>query len=208
MEYLIHSNVRLGENTKIGEYVILGIAADNQKKTPETTIGDNAVIRSHTIIYAGNRIGKNFKTGHKVLIRENNIIGDDVSVGSNTEIGFDVKIGNRARIHSNVFIPEHSILQEDSWIGPNTVFTNTIHPRCPKIQECMSGPTIKSGAKIGANSTILPGVVVGRDCLVGAGSVVVSDVPDGKVVAGNPAKVLKDVSEIKCHFRRIEKPYK
>ena len=87
------------------------------------------------------------------------------------------------------------------------VLTNALHPLCPRGKECLKGPTIKRGAKIGANSTILPYLVVGEDALVGAGSVVVKDVPARAVVAGNPARVIKSIDELTCPLELIDKPY-
>jgi acetyltransferase-like isoleucine patch superfamily enzyme len=200
VKYVIHDNVLLGENYNVQEFAIIGVLPrDSDGLSLQTQIGENALIRSHTVIYAGNTIGANFQTGHSVLIRELNRIGDDVSIGSHSVIEHHVTIGNRARIHSNVFIPEYSILEDDTWIGPNVVFTNALYPRSPDAKLNLKGPHIMSGAKIGANSTLLPGTVIGRDSLVGAGSVVVRDVPDGKVAAGNPARVIKDVSELAAY---------
>ncbi|HKC62738.1 MAG TPA: acyltransferase, partial [Pyrinomonadaceae bacterium] len=110
-----------------------------------------------------------------------------------------VKIGNGVRIHSNAFIPEFSIIEDQAWIGPNVVFTNALYPLSANAKATLKGPHIMTSAKIGANSTLLPGVHVGRNALVGAGAVVVNDVPDGKVVVGNPAHVIKDVSEIEAY---------
>jgi acetyltransferase-like isoleucine patch superfamily enzyme len=107
-----------------------------------------------------------------------------------------VVIHDRVRLHSNVFVPEFSVLHEGCWLGPNVVLTNAKYPLSPNVKNELVGPTILSGAKIGANATILPGVTVGRDSLVGAGSVVVRDVPDEAVVAGNPAQIIKMVNEL------------
>jgi acetyltransferase-like isoleucine patch superfamily enzyme len=198
--YCIHANVALGENAEIGDYVIIGVPPAGRKPGDlETRIGVNARLRSHTVIYAGNVVGARFQTGHGVLIREMNEIGDDVSVGSHSIIEHDVKIGHRVRIHSNVFIPEASVLEDDAWVGPNAVFTNALYPLSPDAKTTLRGPRILSGAKIGGNATLLPGVVIGRNALVGAGAVVVADVPDGKVVVGNPARIIKDVSELTAY---------
>src|SRR5712692_10424931 len=195
--YVIHPNVHLGKDHQIGEYVIIGVAPAGAKSGDlETNIGQLAIIRSHTIIYAGNRIGANFQTGHSVMIRELNEIGDDVSIGTHSIIEHHVNIGNRVRIHSNVFTPEYSIVEDDAWIGPNVVITNALYPKSSEAKSNLKGAHVLPGAKIGANSTLLPGVVIGRNSLVGAGAVVVRDVPDGKVVVGNPARVIKDVSEL------------
>src|SRR6185295_7830445 len=118
-----------------------------------------------------------------------------------SNIEHHVKIGNRVRIHSHVFIPEYSILEDDAWVGPNVVLTNALYPRSRDAKANLKGPRLMTGSKVGANATLLPGVTIGRNALVGAGSVVVRDVPDGKVVVGNPARIIKDVSELSAYSK-------
>jgi len=192
-----YKNVILKAGFTIEDFVIIGKPPEDKKYTNlKTIIGVKAIIRSHTVIYYGNVIGDNFKTGHHVMIRENNIIGDNVSIGTNSVIEHDIKIGNNVRIHSNVFIPEYSVLEDNCWIGPNVVFTNALYPLSRNVKENLKGPLIKEKAKIGANTTILPGVIVGRNSLIGAGSVVTKNVGDNLVVAGNPAKVINNISNL------------
>jgi acetyltransferase-like isoleucine patch superfamily enzyme len=200
---IIHPNVSLGANHRIDDFVIIG--APPRETAPgkmATSIGANAIIRSHTVIYAGNHIGANFQTGHSVMIRECNEIGDDCSIGTHSNIEHHVKIGNRVRIHSRVFIPEYSILEDDAWVGPGAVFTNDLYPPS-RSGDALQGPHLMPGARVGANATLLPGVIIGRNALVGAGAVVVCDVPDGKVVVGNPARIIKNISELTAY--RAEK---
>jgi len=118
-----------------------------------------------------------------------------------------VEIADLVRIHSQAFVPEYSTLEEGAWIGPNVVLTNVPHPLCPKAKLCIKGATIKRRAKVGANSTILPFLTVGENALVGAGSVVVENVPDGAVVAGNPARVIKTVDQLTCPVDLMDRPY-
>ena len=196
---IIHPNVSLGANHRIDDFVIIGAPPrETEPGKIETSIGPNAIVRSHTIIYAGNHIGANFQTGHSVMIRECNEIGDDVHIGSHSNIEHHVKIGNRVRIHSRVFIPEYSILEDDAWVGPGAVFTNDLYPPSHDTS-ALKGPHLMPGARVGANVTLLPGVIIGRNALVGAGAVVICDVPDGKVVVGNPARVIKDISELTAY---------
>ncbi len=195
--HTIYAGVDIGPDAEIGPYVIVGVAPRGKNEGDlETRIGAGAVLRSHTVIYAGNRIGDGFQTGHGVMIREENEIGDRVSVGTGSVVEHHVKIGDGVRIHSQAFIPEFTILEEGCWIGPNVVITNARYPLAPGVKENLEGVTVRAGAKIGANSTLLPGLEIGKDALVGAGSVVTRDVGPGTVVAGNPAKVIGKVSEL------------
>jgi len=162
-----------------------------------TTVGEGAVIRSHTVLYFGNKIGNHFSTGHHVTVREENNIGDDVSVGTGSIIEHHVTIGNRVRMHSGVFVPEYSVLEDDCWLGPRVTLTNATYPQGVDVKKKLVGPRIGVGAKIGANATLLPGVQIGKFALVGAGSVVTKDVPDYAVVVGNPARVINDVRKLK-----------
>ena len=192
-----YNNVLLGEGFEVEDFVIIGMPPDGEEDgSLKTVIGINAVIRSHTVIYAGNNIGDNFRTGHHVMIREKNIIGSNVSIGTHSIIEHDIRIGDDVRIHSNVFIPEYSILEDGCWIGPCVVFTNALYPLSKNVKQNLKGPLIKEKAKIGANCTILPGIIIGRNSLVGAGSVVTKNVGDNLVVVGNPAKVINDISNL------------
>ena len=197
MESRIFKAVTLGEGTVVEDFCVIGSPprgkADGEL---ETIIGSQSVIRSHTVIYAGNRIGRGFQTGNKVNIREENEIGDNVSVGTLSVIEHHVKLGNGVRIHTQVFVPEFTVIEDDAWLGPNVVVTNAKYPLSPGVKESLEGPIIRKGAMVGANATILPGVVIGAYALVGAGSVVTKDVPDRAVVVGNPAKVIKVLEDL------------
>ncbi|HAW49944.1 TPA: transferase [bacterium] len=206
-ESKIYKGAIIGEGSVITAPVIIGMPPRGKKEGElEVIIGNNAVIRPFTVIYAGCKIGNNFQTGQGVTIREDNIIGDDVSIGTNTVLEVGNQIGNNTRIHTGCFL-ELTTIEEDVFIGPNVVFTDDPHPPCPKYKECLKGAIVKRLAKIGANSTILPGITIGINSLVGAGSVVVDDVLDNKVVAGNPARVINDIDNLKCFKRFYMRPY-
>jgi acetyltransferase-like isoleucine patch superfamily enzyme len=193
----LYPNVDLGEGAMLGDFVVIGEPPRGKAEgEAPTRLGARAVIRSHTVIYAGNIIGDDFQTGHGVLIREDNRIGSHVSVGSHSVIEHHVDIGDGVRIHSNVFIPEYSTLEADCWIGPGVIFTNARYPRSPDVKASLIGPTIRSGAKVGAGAVLLPGVVSGHNALIGAGAVVTKDVPDGAVVVGNPARMINAVAQL------------
>jgi len=130
-------------------------------------------------------------------------LGDDVKVGPFVEIQKGVRIGNRCKISSHSFLCQGVILEDDVFVGHNVTFTNDLFPRATngngQLQteadwECI--PTVvKRGASIGSGATLLCGITVGENALIGAGSVVVRDVPPNMVVAGNPARPIRSLVE-------------
>ena len=101
-----------------------------------------------------------------------------------------------------------TIIGNDVFLGPNVVFTDDPHPMgCAHYKECKGGARVEDLVKIGANTTLLPGVKLGKNCLIGAGSVVVTDVPQDAVVVGNPARVVKNINELECWPGFYSKPY-
>jgi len=196
-KYKIHENVDIGEGAVIGDFVIIGEPPRGMKPGElKTRIGKNATIRSHTVIYAGNIIGDNFQTGHHVTVREENKIGDNVSIGTSSVVEHHVRVGDNVRIHSQAFIPEETTLEAGCWIGPKVVIANAKYPLSPGVKSSLKGVTVRKNAKIGANATLLPGIIIGENALIGSGAVVTKDVPAGKVVVGNPARVIRDISEL------------
>jgi len=180
-----HGEVEIGEGSSIQNNVILGSEEGGKVK-----IDENALIMSGTVIYSGVEIGKNFRTGHNILIRENTMIGDDVLVGTNTVIDGDCRIGNEVSIQTNVYITRYTVVEKGVFFGPCAVTLNDKYMKYGAGAD-LRGPVIKKGAKIGANSTIFPGIVIGENAVVGGGSVVTKDVKAGEVVVGNPARRLK-----------------
>ena len=186
---IIYPGVKLGLNTKIGAFCIIGEPPIGKKIGDlETVIGDNSIIRSHTIIYSGNIIGNSFNTGHHVVIREENKIGDRVSIGTLTCIEHHLVIRDGVRIHSQTFIPEFCEIEENAWIGPNVVLTNAKYPRGKNVKVLLDGVKVKRQAKVGANVTILPGIEIGENSLIGSGSVVTKNIPDNVLAFGNPCE--------------------
>ena len=198
--------VEVGENCEIDEGVLLGYVTGRPLATRRLVVGDGARIRSGTVLYAGTRIGRGLQTGHNVVIREENVIGDGLNIWNNSTIDYGCQIGANVKIHSNVYVAQFTIVEDDAFLAPGVTIANDPHPGCAYSKECMRGPTIKRGAQIGCNVTILPYVTIGEHALVGAGSVVVHDVPPGAVVVGNPARVIKTVDRLRCPIGRHDGP--
>jgi acetyltransferase-like isoleucine patch superfamily enzyme len=134
-------------------------------------------------------------------------IGDDVKIGAFVEIQKGVKIGNRCKVSSHTFICEGVTLEEGVFVGHHVVFTNDLYPRATnengELQtesdwKCI--PTlIKRGASIGSGAVLLCGITVGENALIGAGSVVIRDVPPDTIVVGNPARVIKSLNKVSAY---------
>lgn len=139
-------------------------------------------------IDTGALIGKGTKVWHYCHVSTGAVIGEQCVLGQNAYIAPGVRIGNGARVQNNVSIYEGVTLEDDVFCGPSCVFTNDKYPSATTDNRSNWRKTlVRKGAAVGANATIVCGVTIGRNALIGAGAVVTKDVPDGAVVYGNPA---------------------
>lgn len=137
-------------------------------------------------------IGENTNVWQFSVILPGAVIGDNCNICAHTLIENDVVIGNRVTVKSGVYIWDGVTLEDDVFIGPCVAFTNDKKPRSKVYPEQFLRIVVKKGASIGANATILPGVVIGEGAMVGAGAVVTKDVPANTTVVGNPARIVTE----------------
>ena len=189
----------LGAESRVDSLVELGYRTGRKIHPVPTRIGPGARIRSHTVIYTNTEIGSGLETGHHVVIREENVIGDRLWIWNHSTIDYGCHIGVRVRIHNHVYVAQRTILEDDVFLAPGVMIANDRYP----ITDRLEGPTIKRGAIVGVNATILPGVTIGEGALIGAGSVVTRDVPAGAVAYGNPARVHGQLAERRERRRRV-----
>jgi acetyltransferase-like isoleucine patch superfamily enzyme len=185
----------LGPGARIFEPVTIGFPSRDRigcENFRGAVIGKNALIRSGTIIYCDVEIGDDFQCGHNVLVRERTRIGSRVAVGTATVIEGNTTIGSDVRIQSLAFIPTNTVIGNGAFIGPHAVLTNDRYP--PFGRPELRGPVLRDRAVIGANATVLPGIVIGEGACVAAGAVVTHNVPAGKLAVGVPARV-RDLPE-------------
>lgn len=191
---VIFDNVVIEDNVTIAHNCIIGEPLNEYYTTPNyenpvTVIGANSLIRSHAIIYAGNKLGENVTTGHRINLRENNFIGHDTVIGTCADIQCDVTIGNYCRIYNSVAIAPLAKIGNFVSIYAFVVLTNDPYPPSNDLEGC----TISDYTQIAAHSTILPGVKIGSNCLIGVGSIVNHNIPDYSLAIGNPAKLVMDI---------------
>ncbi len=153
-----------------------------------TNILTSIYIHETAVVESGAIIGKGSKIWHFVHIRDQAHLGKNVIVGKSSYIDTKVIIGNNCKIQNLVSIFNGVSIGNDVFGGPHVTFTNDLYPRSSGDWEVV--PTkIEDGVSLGANSTVLCGIIIGRHALVAAGGVVISNVPDHGFVAGNPAKL-------------------
>lgn len=143
-------------------------------------------VREPLVVEEGVRIGENLDTGPFVVLRENCVIGDDVSIWSFSEVDEGARIGDRARLHVGVYVSQLCEVAAEVFLAPGVKLLNDKYP--PRRREHWYPCRVLFHASIGANAVIMPGVIVGSYAMIGAGSVVLQDIPSGEVWAGNPAR--------------------
>jgi UDP-2-acetamido-3-amino-2,3-dideoxy-glucuronate N-acetyltransferase len=152
----------------------------------------NYYINQYAVVDDNVEIGDNTKIWHFTHVQSGSKIGERCILGQNVNIANNVTIGNYVKIQNNVSVYEGVELEDYVFCGPSMVFTNILNPRSKYPQvgaEFYIRTLVKEGASLGANSTIVCGITIGRFAFVGAGAVVTKDVPDFALVVGNPAKI-------------------
>jgi len=146
-------------------------------------------VHESSYVDEGARIGKGTKIWHFSHILSGAEIGERVSIGQNVNVGSKAKIGSGCKIQNNVSLYDLVELEDDVFCGPSMVFTNVYNPRAFISRKHEYRPTlVKRGATLGANSTIICGITIGRYAFIGAGAVVNRDVPDFALMTGVPAQ--------------------
>jgi acetyltransferase-like isoleucine patch superfamily enzyme len=198
---VIYPGTVIGDGCVIADGVVLGKqpslsprSTAKREELPPLEIGAGTIVSTGAIVFAGSRLGERVIVGDQACVRERVTVGDDVVIGRGSLVENDTTIGAMTRIQADAYITAYSTLEEDVFIAPCVVTTNdNFMGRTEKRKKLLRGPTIRRGARVGGGAVLCPGVEVGEEAFVGAGAVVVRDVPPRVVVVGNPARVLRDV---------------
>lgn len=199
---VLFDNVEMGDNVIIGAnatigHPLSGYYSDKGYQNPVTVISNNCIIRANSVIYCGVVMGEKVRTGHGIVIREHCLFGKESIIGTLVQIENNTKVGERVSIETGAHITAQAVIEDDVFIGPHAVTTNDNAMLRPidvrkGMKTTLQGAHIQRGCRIGANVTFLPGLSIGRNCVVAAGSIVTKDIPDNVVVVGAPAKVVKE----------------
>jgi UDP-2-acetamido-3-amino-2,3-dideoxy-glucuronate N-acetyltransferase len=193
---VIGNHVRIDDNTVIGKLPMKAAlsAITREQSLPACEIADDALIGALTVIYRGCKLGARVMVADLASIREDVEIGDYTIIGRGVTVENKVRIGQRCKIETEAYITALSEIEDNCFVAPEVSFTNdNFLGRTKERFQFHKGVTLKRGARVGANATVLPGLCVGADALIAAGSVVTHDVPGRKIVCGSPARELRDV---------------
>jgi acetyltransferase-like isoleucine patch superfamily enzyme len=200
---VVYPGTVLGEGVRLLEYAVVGKqptlsprSTAKREDLPPAELGDGTVVSTGAIVFAGTRIGARVIVGDQACVRERVTLGDDVVVGSGSLIENDTTVGTLTKIQAEAYITAYSTLEDNVFIAPCVVTTNdNFMGRTERRHELIRGPTIRRGARIGGGAILCPGVEIGEEAFVGAGAIVVEDVPPRAVVVGNPARKIRDVPD-------------
>lgn len=217
---VVHENVRIGDNCQIGSGVVIHadtVIGNNVRIDDNSVIGklpmkaalsavtkeqtldpcmiaDQCMIGALAVVYRGCVLGTKVMVADLASVRENVEVGEYTIIGRGVTVENKVRIGSRCKLETEAYITALSEIGDGCFIAPEVTFTNdNFLGRTRDRFKYHKGVTMKRGARIGANVTVLPGLTLGEDALVAAGSIVTRDVPARKVVLGAPAKVWREV---------------
>jgi acetyltransferase-like isoleucine patch superfamily enzyme len=200
---VVYPGTVLGDGVVVGDHAVVGKtpalgprSTALREELPPLVVGDGTRILAGAVVFAGTRLGRNVIVGDQACVRERCELGDEVVVGRGSLVENDTKVGARTRIQANAYVTAYSTLEEDVFIAPCVVTTNDNYMgRTDRRRDEMRGPLIRRGARVGGGAVLLPGIEIGEEAFVGAGAVVLRDVPARAVVVGSPARRIRDVPD-------------
>jgi acetyltransferase-like isoleucine patch superfamily enzyme len=200
---IVYPGTVLGEGCKVLDYAVVGKqptlsprSTAKREELPPLELGAGTIVSTGAVVFAGTTIGERVIVGDQACVRERCTIGDDVVIGRGSLVENDTSVGALTKIQANAYITAYSLLEDNVFIAPCVVTTNdNFMGRTEKRHELVKGPTIRRGARIGGGCVLLPGIEIGEEAFVGAGAVVIRDVPARALVVGNPARQIREVPD-------------
>ena len=200
---IVYPGTVVGDDCKILDYAVVGKqptlsprSTAKKEELPPLELGAGTIVSTGAVVFAGTRIGERVIVGDQSCVRERCQIGDDVVVGRGSLVENDTTIGALTKIQAHAYITAYSTLEDNVFIAPCVATTNdNFMGRTEKRHELIKGPTIRRGARVGGGAILLPAIEVGEEAFVGAGAVVIRDVPPRAVVVGSPARQIREVPD-------------
>jgi acetyltransferase-like isoleucine patch superfamily enzyme len=200
---IVYPGTVIGEGCQILDYAVVGKqptlsprSTAKREKLPPLELGAGTIVSTGAVVFAGTTVGERVVVGDQACVRERCTIGDDVVIGRGSLVENDTSVGALTKIQAHAYITAYSLLEENVFIAPCVITTNdNFMGRTEKRHELVKGPTIRRGARVGGGAVLLPGIEVGEEAFVGAGAVVLRDVPARAVMVGSPARQIREVPD-------------
>ena len=200
---LVYPGTVIGNGCQILDYAVVGKqptlsprSTAKQEQLPPLELGAGTIVSTGAVVFAGTTLGERVIVGDQACVRERCELGDDCVVGRGSLVENDTSVGARTKIQANAYVTAYSQLEDDVFIAPCVATTNdNFMGRTERRHELRKGPTIRRGARIGGAAVLLPGIEIGEEAFVGAGAIVIRDVPPRAVVVGSPARQIRDVPD-------------
>ena len=200
---VVYPGTVIGEGCQILDYAVVGKqptlsprSTAKREELPPLELGAGTVVSTGAVVFAGTTVGERVVVGDQACVRERCTIGDDVVIGRGTLIENDTSVGALTKIQAHAYITAYSLLEENVFIAPCVITTNdNFMGRTEKRHELVKGPTIRRGARVGGGALLLPGIEVGEEAFIGAGALVLRDVPARAVMVGSPARQIREVPD-------------
>jgi len=200
---IVYPGTVVADDVQILDYAVVGKqpalsprSTAEREELPPLEIGPGTIVSTGAVVFAGTRLGARVIVGDQSCERERCEIGDDAVIGRGTLVENDTTIGALTKIQANAYITAYSTLEDEVFIAPCVITTNdNFMGRTERRHALRRGPTIRRGARVGGGAVLLPGIEIGEEAFVGAGAVVLGDVPPRAVMVGNPARQIRDVPD-------------
>jgi UDP-2-acetamido-3-amino-2,3-dideoxy-glucuronate N-acetyltransferase len=198
---IVYPGTVLGEGCRILDYAVVGKqptlsprSTAKREDLPPLELGAGTIVSTGAVVFAGTTIGERVIVGDQACVRERCTIGDDVVIGRGSLVENDTSVGALTKIQAHAYITAYSLLEDNVFIAPCVITTNdNFMGRTEKRHELVKGPTIRRGARVGGGCVLLPGIEIGEEAFIGAGAVVLENVPARALVVGNPARQIREV---------------
>jgi acetyltransferase-like isoleucine patch superfamily enzyme len=200
---IVYPGTVVGEGCKILDYAVVGKqptlsprSTAKREELPPLELGAGTIVSTGAVVFAGTTVGERVIVGDQACVRERCTIGDDVVIGRGSLVENDTSIGAVTKIQAHAYITAYSLLEDNVFIAPCVITTNDNYMgRTEKRHELVKGPTIRRGARVGGGSVLLPGIEIGEEAFIGAGAVVLRDVPPRALMVGSPARQIREVPD-------------
>ncbi len=200
---IVYPGTKIGEGCRILDYAVVGKQPElsprstaKKEELPPLELGPGTIVSTAAVLFAGTRLGARVIVGDQACVRERCTVGDDAVIGLGALVENDTTVGAFTTIQAHAYITAYCTLEDHVFVAPRVITTNdNFMGRTKKRHGLRKGPTIRRGARIGGGAVLLPGIEIGEEAFVGAGAVVLGDVPPRAVVVGNPARKIRDVPE-------------